>query len=175
MKLSKPILTFVIISVVTLIGCSSPEKKFKKAIREELRLTLHDFKSYEPVQFGKIEAAESVYTDLPEVGNYLGKSESYLKLVNEYNDKADIYDNDYSREKYRQYSSLSSEALYNAKKYMEKVDSIKLHFDPKIIGWQMTHTFRAKSLGGNLGIHHYIYIVDKEYKKVLKTIDLDKE
>jgi len=175
MKKLQSILVVLIISVVTLIGCSSTEKKFKKAINEELRLTLHDFKSYEPVQFGKIEVAESVYTDLLEVSKYLDESETYLKLVDEYNDKSDIYDNDFSRDKYLYYNRLSYEALSNAKKYLGKVDSIKLHFAPKVIGWQMTHTFRAKSLGGNLGIHHYNFIVDKEYKKVIKTIDLDKE
>jgi hypothetical protein len=175
MKLTKSILALVIISVGTVLSCSSPERKIKKAIYEELRLTLHDFKSYEPVQFGKLEVAESVFTDLPEVSEYLDKSETYLKLVDEYNDKADIYDSDYSRDKYYLYSRLSSEELNNAKKYLEKVDSIKLHFDPVNIGWQMSHSFRAKSLGGNLGIHHYIFIVDKEYKKVIKTIDLDKD
>lgn len=156
MKLTKSSLALVLISLVTLIGCSSPEKKFKKAIKEELRLTLHDFKSYEPVQFGKLEVAESIYTDLPIVSEYLDKSEADLKLVHEYNDKADIYDNSYSRDEYWYYSRLSSEALNSAKKYLEKIDSIKLHFKPTVIGWQMAHTFRAKNLGGNLGIHHYL-------------------
>jgi len=175
MKTTVICFTLVLLSALILNSCSSPEKKFQKAIKQELSLTLHDFKSYEPVQFGKIEIASSEYTDVPEVKEYLDESDKYLKLVDEYENKEEIYDNEYSREKYWEYSKLHLEALNQGKKCLEKIDSIKLHFVPQVIGWKMVHTFRAKNLGGNLGLHHYLFCVDKEYSKVIKTVDLDNE
>jgi hypothetical protein len=165
----------IITVVLLLFSCSSPEKKAQKAIKEELRLTLNDFKSYEPVQFGKLETASSNYTDLPEIKNYLDKTDAFLETYKEYNDKADIYDSDYSRDKYWVYRKMATELLDSAKYYSDKVQTIKLHFVPETIGWQMTHSFRAKSLGGNLGIHHYLFVLNKDLSKVIKSVDQSAE
>lgn len=155
-------------------SCSN-ESKAKKAIKEEFNLTLHDFKSYEPVQFGKIEVAMSSYEDLPEVSKYLDKAEVFLDLSKEYSDKADIYDSEFLRDSYWRYSKMSTSALDSVFLYMEKIDSIKLHFIPQPIGWKMKHTFRARNLGGNFGIHNYEMYFDNEFKKVIKTVDLSEE
>jgi hypothetical protein len=167
--------SFFFTLALLLFSCSSPENKAKKAIKEELRLTLHDFKSYEPVQFGKLEIASSNYIDLPETNIYLSKSDAFLTSSKEYSDKAEIYDSDYSRDKYWEYTKISNQFLDSAKLYINKVDSIKLHFVSKEIGWQMTHSFRAKSLGGNLGIHRYLFILDKDLSKVIKSVDQSAE
>jgi hypothetical protein len=175
MKTTVTFFISVLLSALILNSCSSPEKRFQKAIKQELSLTLHDFKNYEPVKFDKIDIASSEYTDVLEVKEYLDESDKYLKLIDEYKNKEEIYDNEYSREKYLEYSKLHFEALGQTKRCLEKIDSIKLHFVPQVIGWKMIHTFRAKSLGGNLGLHHYLFYVDKEYRKVIKTVDLDNE
>jgi hypothetical protein len=164
--------TFILTLLLILNSCSSPESKAKKAIHENLRLTLHNFKSYEPVQFGKLEIAYSNYIDLPEIEVYLDKSEAFLKNSDEYSSKANIYDSDYSRDKYYEYSKISRALLDSAEVYSRKIEYIKTHFLSKRIGWQMTHTFRANSLGGNLGIHKYLFTLDPELTKVIKSEDL---
>ena len=68
--------------------------------------------------------------------------------------------------------TISRALLDSAKVYLDKVDSIRLHFVSKPIGWQMTHTFRANSLGGNLGIHSYLFTLNQELTKVIKSEDL---
>ena len=161
--------------MLILYSCTSPENKAKKVIKEELKLTLHDFKSYEPVQFGKLELSYSNYEDLSEVQTLLTNSEEFLSLCNEYRDKADIYDSEYSRDKYWIYSAMATRYLDSAKANMDKINYIKLHFVSEVNGWKITHSYRAKSLGGNLGIHHYTFYLDKELKRVTKTVDVSEK
>ena len=64
------IFTFIFTLTLILFTACSQEYKAKKAIREELNSTLPDFKSYEPIKFGKLEVGYSRYIDLPEVKNF---------------------------------------------------------------------------------------------------------
>jgi len=171
----KAVLLISISAIFFLLSCSSLESKAKKAIKEELRLTMHDFKSYEPVQFGKLEVAMSNYIDAPEVGIYLDKAEDFLNKSSEYLDKADIYDYDKSSTIYLIYFRGGSAYLDSAKIYQEKIETFKRNFVPEVIGWKMQHTLRAKSLGGNFGLNQYEFYLDKECKKVIKTVDLSEE
>lgn len=166
------IYAFILPLALLFVSCSSSESKAKKAIKEDLKLTLHNFKSYEPVQFGKLEVASSKFDDILEVKLYLDKSEAFLKSYDEYKSKAEIYDSEYTRDKYNEYSKISRALLDSARVILDKVDSIKLHFVSKTIGWQMTHTFRANSLGGNLGIHNYLFTLNPELTKVIRSEDL---
>lgn len=169
--------TFIPLFIVAtlLFSCSSPEKKAQRAIKEDLRLTLHDFKSYEPVQYGKLEIANSSWDDLPEVKSYLDSADDALAKTKEYSEKADIYNFDYSSSEYMEYNKMSSDYLNRAHYYMGKTDSIKLHFIPQVIGWKMTHSFRAKNLGGNFKLGQYEFYFDKGITKVIKSVDLSEE
>jgi hypothetical protein len=171
----KPLLLVLISAVCIVLSCTSLESKAKKAIKEELRLTMHDFKSYEPVQFGKLEVAMSSYEDEPAVGKYLDKAEVFLDTSQKLRETADSYEYGYSKDLYWRYTEQAKIALDSASAYMGKVDSIKLHFAPEAIGWKMKHTLRAKTLGGNFGLNQYEFYLDKECKKVSKTVDLSKE
>jgi hypothetical protein len=166
---------FIFSLVILLFSCSSPENKVKKAIKEELRLTLHDFKSYEPVQFGKIETASSSWEYSPEVAICYGKEEKFLSLCKEYGDKADFYDYDHSSETYLKYYKLYNDYMDSIRLSNDKIDSIKLHFVPEVIGWQMIHSFRAKNLAGNLGMHQYQFVFDKDITHVIRSVDLSEE
>jgi hypothetical protein len=164
--------TFILTLVLLLVSCSSPESKAKKAIKESLRLTLNDFKSYEPVQFGKLEVASSKYTDVPELNLYKIKADSYIKSTKEEIDKAEIYNSDYTRYKSVSYAKVAEKFLDTAKIYIHKQDSIRLHFVSEPIGWQITHTFRAKNQLGGLAIHTYLFTLNQELTKVIKSEDL---
>ena len=50
--------TIVIITVAaaTLFSCTSPEKKAQKLIKQQLKETLNNPKSYEPVNFGSLDS-----------------------------------------------------------------------------------------------------------------------
>lgn len=160
-----------LMAMVLLSGCSK-QYKAKRAIKEELRLTLHDYKSYEPVQFGKIEVGFSSWDDQPQVKTWLDKSEEWMKKHKEYYDEAEIYKDYYVKDKFFELSRLESMALDSAKFYLDKTERFKIEYTPVINGWKMTHSYRARSLGGNLGIHHYVFYLNKPLSKVIKTVDI---
>jgi hypothetical protein len=138
-------------------------------------LTLNDFKSYEPVQYGKLEVDSSKYTDIPEVRQYNSQIDADLKTSNEYSSKADIYYSEYTISQYRAYIQVSSQFLDSAKRYIAEVDSIKLHFVSKPIGWKITHSFRAKNQLGGLNLYNYLFILNQELTKVIKSENLSTE
>jgi hypothetical protein len=166
---------FIFTLALLLVSCSSPESKAKKAIKEKLRLTLNDFKSYEPVQYGKLEVDSSKYTDIPEVSQFNSKADADLATSNEYGSKADIYDSEYTMNQYRAYLQVSSQFLDSAKLYIAKVDSIKLHFVSKPIGWKIIHSFRAKNQLGGLSLYNYLFTLNQELTKVIKSENLSPE
>ena len=84
---------FIVTLVLVMVSCSSSESKAKKAIKEDLKLTLHNYKSYEPVQFGQLGVASSKFDDIPEVKLYLDMSDAFLSKSKENSSTADIYDN----------------------------------------------------------------------------------
>lgn len=173
--LSKAPLLLAISISFSLSSCSSNDKKAQKTIKEQLRLTMHDFKSYEPVNFGKLEVAMSVWEDSPEVEALMSKEAEFVDQANIFLDKAKIYDYDTSSPLYLKNYRAFLDNLDSSKVYDEKIESFKIHFVPEVIGWKMQHSFRGKNLGGNFGIAYYEFYLDKECKKVIKTVDLTGE
>lgn len=160
-----------------LAACSkSPEKKAKSVIDEELRKTLHDYKSYEPVAFGKVDSSFSAYFDLPEYEDNSHKIEEATEDMKKYWDKAMIYAGSiYSQSLYKLYKSQADEAADSAKAALERNKVISENFVPVFNGYKMNHSYRAKSLSGNLGIHHYVFYFDSGITKVVRQIDISEK
>lgn len=166
--------TIILFLSISVVGCTlSPTEKAKKVIRRYLELSLNDMKSYEVVQFGKLDSSFSEYQRL----------DQYRKL----RDSFDYYakENKLNLENAKMYAPLSSysnkASLYLAMakwdlvKMQSVADSIELaskHFVPKFIGWKMEHSFRAKNLAGNLGIHHYMYYLNPTIDTVVSSLDV---
>jgi hypothetical protein len=138
-------------------GCSSPspEAKAKKLIKDHLFKTLNNFDSYKVVEFGKLDSAFTDVGDDRQYTEWLEKFDSFLEISKENNEKAS---------RYITYGSLlnlylkrSREASDSMDICLKKADSILNVFKPVFKGWKMSHSFRAKNLEGNLGIHHRLY------------------
>jgi hypothetical protein len=155
-----------------LFSCSSLEDKAKKTIKENLRLTLDDYKSYEPVQYGKLEYAMSVWADAPEVTSLLKKETYYITKCLEYKEKYELYDFDVLSKDFTMYFDLSGVYLDSAEYIDEKIKTFETNFTPERIGWQMTHSFRAKTSAGNLKLNKYLFIFDNGISRVIKAVDL---
>ena len=79
-KLINVLSILFILCGLILFSCSN-KNKAKKAIKEDLKLIMHDFKSYEPVQFGKLEVAMSRWEDSPEVAVCLAKVRNLASFI----------------------------------------------------------------------------------------------
>jgi len=58
---------------------------------------------------------------------------------------------------------------------IDKMKKLTADFKPEFSGWGMKHSYRARSLSGNTGIHHYIYVFNKELTKLVDHEDISSE
>jgi hypothetical protein len=165
----------------TFIACSSPEKKAKNLINEELRTTLHDFKSYEPVTFGNLDSTFTYFSDTP-------KGDSIFRKLREKQKELESAI-DYSNEASEKYKTISFENSLKEYYLQEKIRTfnesqvlrrevdkerdifvkLSVEYVRKFNGWEMQHSFRSKTLGGNYKLVHRLYTFDKEITKIIKS------
>jgi len=157
-----------------MLSCKmTPVRKAQWLIDSALKVSLHDYKSYEPVVFGKLDTAYSKVEDNPELkdlqevfdkANSDGESEL---------EEAKIYAGSYyTRDEAEYHSRLAKFDLAKMIGAQARMDSLKKTFVPIVTGWKMEHSYRAKSLGGNFGIHHYMYYFDPGLSTILKYEDV---
>jgi hypothetical protein len=172
---------FILALLIILSSCSSPERKAKKAIKEKLKVTLHDFKSYEPVEFGTLDSLFSDVTSSSEYEVLKSKHEAWIRQVEKEN-KADqdeiqkaIYDgNSFHIPIINEYS-LVPRCKDSAQVYAVKMQAFEDSYKPRFIGWSMTHLYRAKNLAGNYRLANESFYFDKDLIKVAGSIDMSEE
>lgn len=171
-----------ILSFISLLifSCSkSPEEKAKKLINDDLFKTLHDYDSYQAVEFSKLD---STFTDA-------SSTEEYKELSKEYNEKmASLkkiqeslkFDLDWT-ERMGGFRSVSEakkmkldvdkmNAIYEETKVIQlTLDSIDENFVPEFIGYSMTHKYRAKSKVGNMSLGIEKYTFNKDISEIINN------
>lgn len=167
----------MLVLILTLVySCQpSPEKKAQKLIVEKLKLSLHDWDSYESVQFGKLDSMYSSYLDDSAYNENVNNYDKYQKLFDKYLDEMNDYSGYISstfRIKYNIASKMTDMYLDSLRKYAPICDSLKENYVPKFIGWTMTHSFRSNNAMGHKTIGHYKYFFDIEISKVINDKDI---
>ncbi len=164
----------IIVLILLFSACvRSPQDKAKALIDHELRTTLHDYKSYEPVEFGKWDSSYTIVADFPAYQDLFEKYNSSKKETEEALKKMELYVGSiYSRAEFQLWTKRSNQSIKDMGIYNHSMDSINKKFKPEFNGWHIKHSFRAKSLAGNLGIHHYDYYFDKDISKIIKKEDI---
>lgn len=125
------------------IGCSSPEKKAKKLIEEHLSKTMNDFKSYEPVEYSKLDSTFTAY------------EREYTIVADTTVDGVD--DNRSSIERQKEADA--------------KEDLKEKNFKPQFIGFHMNHQFRGKNSFGAMVISDYNFQFDKDLTNIIAVTD----
>lgn len=159
---------------VLMVSCKlSPDDMAKKAIHGELRVTLHDYKSYEAVQYGKLDSDFSSVFNLPEYKELSDDLDQTIAHEKEHFETMKIYAGSiYSFDRYRNEKRIVEDDLAKMLKDTAAIGNLKRSFRPNFVGWQIEHSYRAKSLSGNLGIHHYLFHLDSALTKVLSQDDI---
>jgi hypothetical protein len=164
-------LLFLLIPVA--IGChtQTPEEKMKEGIKAYLSKTMHDFKSYEPVEYKKID---SVYTSYitSERGSALYDSiDFYTKMRKEILERAKEYTYTSPR--------VALSILDKGKVYSAKPDSIENVIDKetaafvkKFNGYKMVHTFRGKNMNNATIITTKRFYFDSAFT-VTKSVEVE--
>jgi hypothetical protein len=160
---------YLFLAFLTLASCSkSPEEKAKDLINDQMRKTLHDYKSYEPVQFGNLDSSFNTWEDLPEFIEADQKAKEFKKELLEFGENMELKVMSWG---YPTYKRRLADVKDSAIKYAKLRARIIEQTGPVFNGWTMTHSFRAKNLSGNLQIAQYKYYFDDKLTKVTKVID----
>jgi len=137
----------IILLIIIMSGCSTPEKKAQQAVTNYLKENLNDWKSYEPIEWSYYDSSFSNYDDEFTI------LKSQLKLLQS---KADL--------------SLSLADLTAYKQQKDSVnnlsiflDSARVNFKPSFNGYRIQHKFRAKNYQGNYIINERLFHVYKDY------------
>jgi len=161
-------------SIVFLASCSvTPEKKAKELIEVNLKQSLHDWNSYEPVKYSKLDSLFTRIYDHPEYKQALEKAEFYSKQIDEYEKKINENANTpYGRANYNIWYETQVTLLDSAIHYVEVKKRIDSLFVPQFDGWRMQHSYRANNAMGNKVITHRSYFFDKDINQIIKVEDL---
>lgn len=165
----------LLLTMVLLHACK-PQKKedaVKKNIRSYLSKTMHDFKSYEPVEYGKQDSLYSSYLKTDRYKSLFDLCDEYSKGADEAIDDSKIYT----------YTNTSTAKYYlnKGKDCLRKYDSVTaiikkeaFEFERKFIGYKVLHSFRGKNMNGATILTTEYFILDSLFN-VVETEDLPKE
>lgn len=156
------------------IACKkSPENQAKFLIEEKLKKTLHDYKSYEIVEFGKLDSSFTIFEELPHIKKEYDRVDEFNKEASDNLDLAKIYsDSYYLQDTFNKYMKIAQRANDSARSILKRIDVQHSKFKSEFNGWAMNHSFRAKNLNGNLGIHHYTYYFNSDLTEITDQVDI---
>jgi len=151
---------FFAIMSLFLFSCSD-QHKAENLIKKYLRLNLDDFKSYESVEFGKIQNDSSSILD---ESDYFLIQDSMLH----YSDRAKKMQNfaihAKSMDKYdeaRLFLWASNIAADSTEYYINKLEKYKSEYKPKLKGYKVKHVFRSNDNGNSKIFKHMFHFTMK--------------
>ena len=179
----------ILLIVVVLSACNkSPEQKAEVLIKDSLKKTLYKPETYKPVDT-KIDSAFAPYDDpkiyeiVNEFANLGNKCMSLEEEIKDEEREIAIYSGPYQSEYAKYNIKNAQESIENKKgeleKNLEKVKEILTQFNEinskgKIfIGYKVTHNYRADNNSGNTLIGNNVFFIDKDFKEVTYSMDLD--
>lgn len=180
----------ILFLAVCLIGCHTKEDKIKQLIKESLYKSLHDAKSYEIIEFSKLDSVYTSYEESKEGSkNYTARKSILDKVKLNQSRYDDIKsENEISRIRYytwyagskydRAELSNLSKILAENKKLLSEYDDLELKdstsknaFKRQHIGWKVSHRFRAKNKLGNLGIADHTFYFNLPLDSITSSVD----
>lgn len=158
--------------VVAFSGCKqSPQERAEYIVRKQLEVSLHDFDSYENVQFGTLDSTFSQVEDFKEY-------QTSFSLAKELNEKGIEKIEDAKRysefglyQEQGRYAREGKQLLDSAMYHIKKCEELDSLFTPEFIGWQITHSFRANNASGNKIIVHRTFYFDKDLTRIVRDED----
>lgn len=184
----KKIVYWALVAVMATACSLSKEQKAEDLIRESLKTSLYKPETYKPVET-KVDSAFAPYDD-PAFFEVLMELD---KLISEYDElEAKVkyakslmarcsgpYQSEFDRNNYREAKENFDDAKLKiekirkkVKRQYEKVVSM-LQVSKKFVGYKAIHNYRAENNAGNTLIGDMIFIIDKDFKEVLFSLEVE--
>lgn len=153
-------------------GCKkSPQERAEYLVKKMLENSLHDFSSYESVQFGTLDSTFSRVEDLEEYKNAWVSGHALKDVALKKKKDAELYREYGLYEKELQSSLEARQLIDSSLYYLRKCVELDSLFIPEFIGWQISHSFRANNKSGNKEISHRRFYFDKDLTKIVAETD----
>jgi len=181
-------ITFIIAATLLFIGCKSKEEKANEIIKRNL-CTLYDLEGYEPINTKIDSAFNSIYNDTivlkhahqilyiytHEAKPHALKLDEKEHLINlmttaglSFNSSSVVKAIMEYRETVKKLEACNARMAIEQDSIIERAKLIKRDF----CGWNATHEFKFKDENGKDATGKYMYILDKDFKKVIYLSDL---
>lgn len=138
---------FALVALMVVVSCSeTPQDKMEKVIKAAME---KEYLTYEPMKFG--EEIDTVYTTLDDM------TKGWLELFNESKlefDRAMAFND----------AATADIWLEGMKDATAKLDSIEKHFQPKLVGYTIKHSFK-----NNDKTYTMTFLLNPELTEVLKS------
>lgn len=139
-----------------LSSCQSKEDKVKELVKNDLYKTLHDFSSYESVEWTELKPTYDLSKEPKERQDSLLHYAATRIILESFSGGDGILKDE------------SYQGEYNAKIKRCKAIEDSIEALIPIKGYTISHTYRANTLGGNKRISTIRYEFDAELTKVVK-------
>lgn len=165
---------FMLLAVIAFCGCAGTtnESTAKQLIKERLKLNLHDYSSYESVEFGSLDSTFTTLLTDSAFFKAFTRRLAYQKARNESYENAELWKS-VSRERQKQYLGLEKQYQDSVTRYIAFEDSARNKFIPVFNGFAMRHSFRANNANGNKVITHNVYKFNTELSVITETEEAD--
>jgi hypothetical protein len=164
---------FVVFLLPFAVGCHSKtlDEKLQDGIKAHLAKTMHDFKSYEPVEFKKPDSAYTNFAESERGKALFDSTDRYNKTQENYLERARRYTYTAPR--------VALGLINEGKEYGVKADSLlklidkeKDLFTKRFSGYKMLHTFRGKNMNGATIIITKRFYFDTAFN-VTKSVEVE--
>ncbi|QEC77898.1 hypothetical protein [Mucilaginibacter ginsenosidivorax] len=145
-------------------SCSlSDQSQAENLVKDYLNKNLNDPDSYEPVSFGALKANFDTYENSNTEGKKLStKRTDQDSIANIYESKIDSINNGYisGKKLLEKYTSLAKKHRHNADSIKQIIDTKSADYHGPLLGYSITHTFRAKNAFGALVLQTKDFMLD---------------
>jgi disulfide oxidoreductase YuzD len=156
----RKLLFFVVLSFICVSCSKTPEQKAKQAVKDYLQKNLNDAKSYESVEFGKVDSVFSSFDESKEGVELKLKEDVLSKRVVELSNRIDVAENNSELKK------IIEENKELTQKRKDLVDTIfykSIKYKGTFSGYKINHKYRAKNKMGAMVLTEDCFILDKNF------------
>lgn len=162
----------MLIIMIAAFACSpqSNEELIKKNIRSYLSKSMHDYNSYEAVDFGKIDTAYTDYSENPRYQSLMDSVKTYGELSDKMLEAArqSIYSSKTASRSYLNQADRYNKIADSINKIIEKENN---SFKPVFKGYSIVHSFRGKNPNGALVLTDKKFFLDSNFH-VVKSVSI---
>lgn len=184
-------LYFLLFCMIALMSCQSPGKKAEKLIKAYMFKSLYDYNSYEATETKIDSCYNSIFYDTEAQLAALAAKESIEEAQEYKEDLEDAeyemnlwYDNRYmthygksryksAKEDYNEARKRLLEAQISSNENLLQIKQKSIDYNTDFIGWEVMHSFRCNTRGGDPSLGNYTFIINKDFTEIINVIDKD--